>query len=201
MPNMRQTTQKKPQSTPQKTPKIMPNAQQTQQTPQKNIANFIPQSLEMVLIDSLLEVSQDFIRTQAHIKADNAFLHTDEKTGKSRFPSYNILEIFAQSLALWRTKKEQQNLSKDSKKNPNTAQNTQNANKLGFLLGARGFEIFTPFVEIGQIIQVNLTLNMQDENGLGVYEGEAFVNGKIVAKTSLTALNPNDEFLSKILDG
>ncbi|MGX2972321.1 ApeP family dehydratase [Helicobacter sp. T3_23-1059] len=169
--------------------------QKTQQAPQQNIANFIPQSLEMVLIDNLLEVNKDFIRTQAHIKTDNAFLHTDEKTGKNRFPSYNILEIFAQSLALWRTKKEQQNLSKDSTQNP-----TQNSNKLGFLLGARGFEIFTPFVEIGQIIEVCLTLNMQDENGLGVYEGEAFVNGKIIAKTSLTALNPNDEFLSKILD-
>lgn len=163
----------------------------TQQAPQQNMANFIPQSLEMVLIDHLLEVNKDFIRTQAHIKIDNAFLHADEKTGEKRFPSYNILEIFAQSLALWRTKKEQQNLSKDS---------TQNSNKLGFLLGARGFEIFTPFVEIGQIIEVCLKLNMQDENGLGVYEGEAFVNGKIIAKTSLTALNPNDEFLSKILD-
>lgn len=159
-----------------------------------HIEPFIPQSLEMVLIDELVEVNAESIRTKAHIAHDNAFLCVDE-LGKSRFPSYNILEIFAQSLALWRTKQEQ-----SKAQNPNYATNTtQNKSKLGFLLGARGFEIFSPFVEVGEVIEAILTLNMQDENGLGVYEGQAFVNGKLVAKTALTALNPNDEFLSQIM--
>lgn len=151
-----------------------------------DIANLIPQSLEMVLIDELVEVSEQTICTKSYIKPDNAFLQ------QGKFPSYNVLEIFAQSLALWRTKQEK------SKKDSSTA---QNHNKLGFLLGARGFEIFTPYVAVGEAVQAHLQVSMQDENGLGVYEGEAFVGGKLIAKTSLTALNPNDEFLAQILQG
>ena len=149
-----------------------------------NIVNLIPQSLEMVLIDELVEVSEQSICTKSYINADNAFLQ------QGRFPSYNVLEIFAQSLALWRTKQEQ------SKQDC-----AQNHNKLGFLLGARGFEIFTPYVEVGEVVQAHLQVSMQDENGLGVYEGEAFVGGKLIAKTSLTALNPSDEFLAQIMQG
>ena len=149
-----------------------------------DIQNLIPQSLEMVLIDELVEVSEQFICTKSYIKADNAFLQ------QGKFPSYNVLEIFAQSLALWRTKEAQNNSSI-----------AQNHNKLGFLLGARGFEIFTPFVEVGEALQVRLQVSMQDENGLGVYEGWAFVGDKLIAKTSLTALNPSDDFLAQILQG
>ena len=167
-----------------------------------NIQSYIPQSLEMVLIDELVKLSTQSIRTKAHITQDNAFLCLDDKTGKKQFASYNILEIFAQSLALWRSLQEQNLHSNAIPQSPSTPQNlidTQNKSKLGFLLGARGFEIFAPFVEVGQSIEAILRVNMQDENGLGVYEGEAFVNGKMIAKTSLTALNPNDEFLSQIM--
>ena len=68
--------------------------------------------------------------------------------------------------------------------------------KLGFLLGARRFKILRPYIANWAIIKV--TLSMQDNSGMGVYDCEVFENDALIATASISALNPNDDFLSQI---
>ncbi|MCH5322622.1 MAG: thioester dehydrase [Helicobacter sp.] len=142
----------------------------------KAIEDLMPHSGEMVLIDEILEIKEDFICVLAQINEDNAFLENRV------FPTYKTLEMMAQSLVAFRGKGDE-----------------KNRNKLGFLLSTRYFEIFKPFVEVGDKIIIKTNITMQDNEGLGIYESKAYLRDELIASATLSVLNPNDEFLKKVL--
>ena len=77
--------------------------------------------------------------------------------------------------------------------------NQENANTIGFLLALRNFEVFKNPSKIGDEIILKVKVSTQDNNGLGIYECQANIGSEIIAKASITALNPNKEYLEEIL--
>ena len=157
----------------------------------KSIESYLPHSGEMVLIDEIIEVGADFIITKTIIKNHKIFCESIESVGESiessestqsqhfAFPTYKAIELMAQSLGIFRALNE---------KGSN--------NKLGFLLGARRFEILRPFIL--SEARTKVAVSMQDSSGMGVYDCEIFEGENVVAVASISALNPSNEFLSQI---
>lgn len=159
----------------------------------KSIESYLPHSGEMVLIDEIIEVGADFIITKTIIK--NHAIFCESISDKSQdlvdlsnlpissqslaFPTYKTIELMAQSLGVFRALNEK-----------------GSGSKLGFLLGARRFEILHPF--IFREARTKVVVSMQDSSGMGVYDCEIFEGENVVARASISALNPSNEFLSQI---
>lgn len=139
------------------------------------IQELIPHSGAMVLVDDIIEKKDDFISVKTLIKYDNPFLQD------GKFPTFNTLEIMAQSLVVYRGLND---------KGSNT--------RLGFLLGARRFEIIKPNLNIGDEL-ITKTYISEDFDGMGVYESSVYVDDKLVASASISVFNPSQEQLDQIL--
>lgn len=139
------------------------------------IQELIPHSGAMVLVDDIVEKKDDFISVKTLIKHDNPFLQD------GKFPTFNTLEIMAQSLVVYR------------------GLNDKGSNaRLGFLLGARRFEIIKPNLNIGDEL-ITKTYISEDFDGMGVYESSVYVDDKLVASASISVFNPSQEQLDQIL--
>ena len=158
----------------------------------KSVESYLPHSGEMVLIDEIIEVGADFIITKTIIKNHAIFCESLESVGESSescgessesqslaFPTYKAIELMAQSLGIFRALNEK-----------------GSGSKLGFLLGARRFEILRPFIV--SEARTKVVVSMQDSSGMGVYDCDIFEGEKLVARASISALNPSNEFLSQI---
>lgn len=140
-----------------------------------HIQELIPHSGVMVLVDDIVEKKDDFISVKTLIKYDNPFLQD------GKFPTFNTLEIMAQSLVVYR------------------GLNDKGSNaRLGFLLGARRFEIIKPNLNIGDEL-ITKTHISEDFDGMGVYESSVYVDDKLVASASISVFNPSQEQLDQIL--
>ena len=177
----------------------------------KSVESYLPHSGEMVLVDEIIEVGADFIITKTIIKNHAIFCESLESCGESgesqgesksvadssesqdsadsrdskhssqnfAFPTYKAIELMAQSLGIFRALNEK-----------------GSGSKLGFLLGARRFEILRPYIL--SEARTKVVVSMQDSSGMGVYDCEIFEGENIVARASISALNPSNEFLSQI---
>lgn len=160
----------------------------------KSVESYLPHSGEMVLVDEIIEVGADFIITKTIIKNHAIFCESIESMGESgesksvvdssesqslAFPTYKAIELMAQSLGIFRALNEK-----------------GSGSKLGFLLGARRFEILHPF--IFSEARTKVVVSMQDSSGMGVYDCEIFEGENLIARASISALNPSNEFLSQI---
>ena len=143
----------------------------------KQIESLIPHSGEMVLVDEIVEINTEQICVKTTIRENNAFLENGV------FPVYKALEIMAQSLVVFRGSTDK-----------------ESCNKLGFLLGSRRFEILKPSVKIGDTLLVKTKISMQDSNGLGVYDSAVHLGEELIAKATISVLNPNEEMLEKMLE-
>lgn len=139
------------------------------------IKDIMPHSGEMILVDSVVENRDDFISTKTTIKADNPFLEN------GYFPTFNTLEIMAQSLVVFRG-----------------LQDKSQSLRLGFILGARKFEIYEPYLKINDCL-ITKTIITEDFNGMGVYKSAVFVDDKMVSSANISVFNPSKEQLDEIL--
>lgn len=66
------------------------------------------------------------------------------------------------------------------------------------MLSARNFELFTPYVKIGQTILVQVEITTQDESGFGVCEGKVFLETldekNLLCQSSVSVLSPQGDF-------
>ena len=144
----------------------------------RDISALLPHGREMIMVDDVLEVCETHIITISHIRADNPFL------SQGALPSYALIEIMAQSLGVWRGIGDE-----------------QSGGKLGFVLGARGFKIYRPLIQAGETIHTKVSISMQDDSGVGIYECESGNEAGLFATGKLTALNPNEAMLEQIKNG
>lgn len=163
----------------------------------KAIESYLPHSGEMVLIDEVLEVTSDFVVTKMLVKNHRIFCENTldsapckaessiDSTQRLAFPTHKSIELMAQSLGIFRHIHE--STSREKKQN-----------KLGFLLGARRFAIKSPFINNEAIIKAKL--QMQDSSGVSIWECEVYEDNALVAKATLSVLNPSDEFIAQMQD-
>ncbi|MCR4942598.1 MAG: thioester dehydrase [Campylobacter sp.] len=140
------------------------------------ISSLMPHSGKMVLADDIVEYDKEHAKIKSLIAEDNAFLDN------GKFPSYILCELMAQCLVSFRGLSDK-----------------QNANTLGFLLGIRNFKIFKPCCDIGDEIITEIKISIQDDNGLGIYDGKCTLNGETIAQGTITALNPDKQYLDEII--
>ena len=142
----------------------------------------------IVLIDKVLECSEQGIKVSAVIAEDNPFL--DVYNGIKIFPVYKTVEMMAQSLGCYR-----KILSEFCGEAPKA--------RIGFLLGARRFDIEYPYINIGDALVIHSVQTIRDNNGFGVYECAVYKkefseSDCIVAKASLSVLSPDEDFLDSV---
>lgn len=111
----------------------------------------LPHSGEMVLVDEIFCAKENFVRSGFFVRNGAAFV------SEQGLNSFCLVEIMAQSLGVLRAlcDKEQ-------------------ANKLGFLLSVRNYEIKKPFAPLDCLVICESKAQSGDENGFGVWECAAF---------------------------
>ncbi|QCD45715.1 putative 3-hydroxylacyl-[acp] dehydratase [Campylobacter mucosalis CCUG 21559] len=129
----------------------------------------LPHSGDMVLIDEVLEFGEGFISVKSKIKPQNAFLENE------KFYTYKCIEMMAQSLGAYKGLYNKDNFS------------------IGFLLGARDFEIYKNVLNIGDELTIKSNVSMQDESGFGVWYSEILLKDELIAKATLSVLSPSKE--------
>ncbi|WP_096029376.1 thioester dehydrase [Campylobacter lanienae] len=129
----------------------------------------LPHSGDMVLIDEVAKFGDGFIEVKGVIKPQNAFLDGGV------FHTYKAIEMMAQSLGaykgIW----------------------SQDKFRVGFLLGARDFEIYKNSLNIGDEVVIKSVVSIQDESGFGVWQSEIWLKDELVAKATLSVLSPSKE--------
>lgn len=144
-----------------------------------SLADYLPHGTSIVLIDEILEFKQDYIKTKSIIKSDNKFLQD------GKFEMYKSIEMMAQALGIYDSKMRELKGLKSG---------------LGFLLGSRKFEMFQPFLSVGDEVVIEARCSLQDEEGFGIYDCELYADGKMAAKARLNVISPNDEFVQRIVN-
>lgn len=139
-----------------------------------NLILNLPHSGVMVLIDKVVSVDKESACTKSIIK-DCVFVEN------GKFDSYQIIEIMAQTLGIYKNYHEKNNSS-----------------RIAFLVGSRKFNIYRSFLNIGEEIEIIAKLSMQDENGFGLYDCQAWCGNELVANAVLSVLNPDKEMFEEL---
>lgn len=122
-----------------------------------NIAELVPHSGNMLLIDQVLAWDIEQVTTQLTVKADGLFNQAD-----GSYPAYVGIELMAQTIAAYAGQRaRQQGLPVE----------------LGFLLGTRRFETNVECLPLGSVLTIRATRSLEDESGMGVFECELTGNG------------------------
>lgn len=144
-----------------------------------SLADYLPHGTAIVMVDEILEFKSGYIKTKSVIKSDNKFLQ------EGKFAMHKSIEMMAQALGVYDSKmRELQGLKSG----------------FGFLLGSRKFEIFQPFLSIGDEVVIEARCSIQDEDGFGIYDCELYSGGKIAARARINVVSANDEFVQRILN-
>lgn len=132
------------------------------------VAEVIPHSGDMILIDEIISYSEDSL--VASVTITDSSLFGDKTNG---VPTWVGIEYMAQTVAAWAGVQ---------------ARISNEPIKLGFLLGTRQYIVQQNYFAIGSklLITVEQTYN---ENGMGVFECQIAENQMIV-KAALTVYRP-----------
>jgi len=146
-----------------------------------SVADLVPHSGKMSLLDEIIDFGEDWLHAKVNITADSMFV---EKQG---VPALVGIEYLAQAVAAYAGLQEQ----KDGRKP-----------KLGFLLGVRKYLCSTDYFSIGDILTLQVKLEMQAENGLNVFQC-LLISDEIEASARLNVFQPDDaqQFLQDDFDG
>lgn len=107
------------------------------------IADLVPHTYPMILIDTLIEAQDDFIHTQVKIQEGIPFYD------KGKVPSYVGLEYMAQSIATW---------------NGVLGHKEGHQPKIGFLVGTRSLKLQAPFFHEGMLLDIYGKLIFNSDN-------------------------------------
>ncbi len=153
----------------------------------KKCKNLLIHGNDIVLIDKVVECGKDYIIVDAVINEKILFL--DMYQDKKIFQTYKCIEMMAQSLGCY----QYINIS---------VNNGSEKAKIGFLLGARKFDIYIPYIECGQKLLIETKISIQNNDGFGVYDSTIYFDkiddNKKVAQATLSVLSPTDDFIEGI---
>lgn len=134
------------------------------------VAELLPQSGAMVLLDRVIEIGEGHIITELRVRDDGLF------TESGAVPAWVGLEYMAQTVAAYagyRRRLEGQ------------------AVDLGFLLGTRYYRCSTSAFPVGARLEVRAERNLEGSNGLSVFDC-GIAAGAISAAARLNVFLPSD---------
>lgn len=152
----------------------------------KECKNMLIHGGDIVLINKVVECSDKHIIVDAVLDENIPFLDIYEN--KKILQTYKCIEMMAQSLGCFQY--------------INMAVHGQGKIKIGFLLGARKFDIYSPYIECSKRLFIETKLFIQNDDGFGVYESTVYKgimcdDMKVVSAT-LSVLSPQDDFMEGI---
>ena len=170
----------------------------------KNCKDLLYHGQGIVMIDKVLECSEDRVVVNANFKEDFKYLET--LNNEIIFPTYKSIEMMAQSLGCYQyillSIQDEFEHGKNNKEIVESSISNKKNIKIGFLLGVRKFEIIKPYVHYNQELFIKTILTIQNENGFGVYDSFIYINSfndnNIIAKATLSVYSPEDNFLDNV---
>ena len=146
-------------------------------------AKLLPHTGKMVLLDSVLECSENHIVATATIDEDCILLPHNNAT---HLPTYLSIEIMAQTVGAWTGAK---------------ALSVGEKVRIGFLLGTRRLTMPVPQIAVGTVLRCESQLSWQDDTGMGVFDCVLFnhADNSEIAIASLNLYRPNEQDLQNIL--
>lgn len=135
------------------------------------IAEVVPHSGDMSLLDRMIELDAERIVCTAVIRAGGLFSDAD-----GCFPAWAGVELMAQSVAAWAGAH---------------ALNEQRPVRLGFLLGTRHYECNVDRFPVGCVLRIEAERAFHDDNGMGSFACRIEAPG-IEAQARLSVFSPAD---------
>ncbi|TLF51808.1 hypothetical protein FEI13_07535 [Halomonas urmiana] len=155
------------------------------------IADLVPHSGIMCLLDEVLEIGEEHLRARITPRADDPFADTAvtepaladaplaQTTGASSpgIPGWVGLEWLAQAIAAW---------------SGHTVGTQGGKPQIGFLLGARRYDCEVEYFALGEPVEVEIHLDYRADNGLGAFRGELLGrDGVVLAHSTLNVFQPD----------
>jgi len=137
------------------------------------IADVLAHRPPMILVDKLLDYHATGGRCRVTITPQSAFYDTDSKG----VASYIGSEYMAQTIAAYAGA-----LALDNDKQV----------KIGFLLGTRKYETFTPLFELGDELEITVLELIQEESGLSVFDCIIKRAEQVVAQAKINVFQPDE---------
>ncbi|WP_353147716.1 hotdog family protein [Pollutimonas bauzanensis] len=143
------------------------------------VAQLIPHSGNVILIDEIVSFDKDTLVARAQIKQSGLFNQAD-----GSLPAWLGLEIMAQAVAAWAGC---------------TAFSAGQPVKLGFLLGTRRYDCQVPAFVAGSDLTISVACSLQDDAGIGTFDCQLHQSGHVVASARLNAYSPPnvDDFIQE----
>ncbi|MGR2739521.1 ApeP family dehydratase [Billgrantia sp. Q4P2] len=135
-----------------------------------DIAPYVPHRHGMCLLDSLLEVGDEYLHAEVTPRRDDLF------AGSDGIPGWVGLEWLAQAVAAWAGVQ---------------AIEVGGTPQIGFLLGTRRYRCQTPQFAFDQPIRIEVELDFRSDNGLGAFRGRLLDGeGQQLATATLNVFQP-----------
>ena len=138
--------------------------------PTYNVAQLVPHSDKMSLLNRILDYGEEWLRAEVHITPDSMFAET------GGIPAWIGLEYMAQAISAHAGMLERLNGGEP---------------KIGFLLGSRKYLCNTDYFAPGQTLLVKVQLEMLAANGLKVFSCELKGRG-VEASAMVNVFQPDD---------
>lgn len=136
--------------------------------PRFTVDEVVPHAAPMILIDEILDYSEDSLTARVVIRESSLFRSPDNSV-----PSWVGIEYMAQTIAAWAGVQ---------------ARLAGNAVKTGYLLGARRYEASSPVFQPGEILTVHVTKQYHTDD-LGAFDC-TISNDRVSATATLNVYQP-----------
>jgi predicted hotdog family 3-hydroxylacyl-ACP dehydratase len=136
-------------------------------------AELVPHAGQAVLIDTILEDTQDSIRVSARVRPDNPYLVPDLGV-----PAWVGIELMAQAIAA------HAGLGARRARKPPRA---------GMLLGTRRFECRAPYFRVGDELEVRAVRDFGDDGGLAACACTILCGGEVLAEATIIIVELGEE--------
>lgn len=146
-----------------------------------DVSRFLAHQAPMILIDSLIDVTELTIHCQVEIKAGGMFF--DKQI--NAVPAWVGIEFMAQTVAVW---------------SGYHANLNGEPSPIGFLLGSRRYNSACELYKQGDILDVYGKQLMENE-GMTSFECRIERDGKEIATSQLNAFVPSQDKLDEMLKG
>ncbi|MGO2132131.1 MAG: ApeP family dehydratase [Halomonas sp.] len=140
------------------------------------IADLVPHSGAMCLLDEVVEIGEEHLRARITPRADDPFADVSASPSGG-IPGWVGLEWLAQAIAAW---------------SGHAASSNSGQPQIGFLLGTRRYHCEVTHFAFSEPIDVEIHLDYRADNGLGAFRGELYsADEKLLAQATLNVFQPD----------
>lgn len=135
------------------------------------VQELLPHTGDKVLLDRVIHFDDDSLTAEATIKRTSPYLKGSAE------PSWMGLEYMAQAVAAFAGVRGRQQ---------------DQAPKVGMLIGTRRYRCSISSLPVGMTMEIKVSVLLEDENGLSVFQCTIFNAGDIIAEANLNVYQPQD---------